>query len=212
MKLGRLHVLTDFFFQQQYTHYELARLALEGGADTVQFRQKQGTIRQKLHEARPAAEVCDHFSVPLIVNDHIDIAMAINAKGVHLGPSDFPLDEARRILGTDYIIGATANSMREAKIAARYPIDYLGFGPVYTSASKLKPAPLQGLDALHDVCATIPIPVIAISGITVERVSEVMQAGAYGVAVMTAISTALDPKEATNAFRQEIDHFVSEKT
>ena len=210
MKIGRLHVLTDFYFQQRYTHHELARLAIEGGADTIQFRQKAGTIRHKLYGARPTAEVCKQYGVPLIIDDHLDITLALHVAGVHLGRTDFPLEEARSILGTNRIIGATANSMRQALRADQHGADYIGFGPIYPSLSKSNPSALQGLSNLREVCASVRAPVIAISGITVDRVEEVLEAGAHGVAVMTAITTAPDPREATAEFRLAIDQLVQE--
>ena len=208
MKPGRLHVLTDFHFQQRYPHHALARLAIEGGADTIQFRQKKGAIRQKLYEARLTAEVCKELNTPLIIDDHVDIALALNAQGVHLGKSDFPIQDARNVLKGNFLIGATANSIREALQIQKKNVDYIGFGPVYSSASKDNPGALQGLKALEEVCTVVDVPVIAISGIKVGRVEEVLNAGAYGVAVMTAISTASDPRRETELFRNELDRLT----
>ena len=208
MKLGRLHVLTDFHFQQQYTHQQLAYYAIQGGADVIQFRQKEGAIRHKFHEARLTAEICDSEQKPLLIDDHIDIALALNTAGVHLGKSDFPIEEARSVLGEDFVIGATANSIKDVLKVKDLPIDYIGFGPVYASSSKAKPASLQGIDALREVCKITTLPIIAIAGIKVECIEEVLDAGAYGVAVMTAISTAEDPQAETERFRNEIDRLV----
>ena len=208
MKLGRLHVLTDFHFQQQYTHQQLAYYAIQGGADVIQFRQKEGSIRHKYHEAQLTAEICKSENKPLLIDDHIDLALALEATGVHLGKSDFPIAEARRVLGDGYVIGATANSIKDVKQIVDLPIDYIGFGPVYASSSKAKPASLQGIDVLREVCKMTTIPVIAISGIKVDKVKEVFDAGAYGIAVMTAITTADDPQAETERFRNEIDRVV----
>ena len=208
MKPGRLHVLTDFHFQQRFPHHELARLAIEGGAHAIQFRQKKGDIRQKLHEARLTAQVCKDLNTTLIIDDHIDIALALRAQGVHLGKTDFPIEDARAILGKNYLIGATANSIKEVMRIQQLDVDYIGFGPVYPSSSKSKPGSLQGIKRLREVCTLTDIPVIAISGIKVGRVEEVLDAGAYGVAVMTAISTARDPRKETALFRNEIDRLV----
>ena len=208
MKLGRLHVLTDFHFQQQYSHQQLAYYAIQGGADVIQFRQKEGAIRYKFHEAMLTAEICKSEQTPLLINDHVDLALALKTAGVHLGKSDFPIAEARKMLGEDAIVGATANSVNEVKQVMQLPIDYIGFGPVYSSSSKPKPASLQGIDILREVCQMTDLPVIAISGIKVDRVEEVLDAGAYGIAVMTAITTAPDPKVATEQFRHEIDRLT----
>ena len=208
MKLGRLHVLTDFHFQQQYSHQQLAYYAIQGGADVIQFRQKAGSIRHKFHEAKLAADICRSENIPLLIDDHVDIALALGATGVHLGKSDFPAIEARKVLGEDAVIGATANSIKDVQQVMDLPIDYIGFGPLYSSTSKAKPSSLQSMETLKEVCKMTNLPIIAISGIKVERVEELLEAGAYGIAVMTAITTAENPQAATELFRNEIDRLV----
>src|SRR5690606_18464354 len=118
---------------------------------------------------------------------------------------DFPVAEARRILPTEYIIGATAANVSEAERAWRDGATYIGFGPVYFTMSKANPSAVTGVDGLARVCAAIPIPVIAIAGITAERVDEVMDAGAHGIAVMSAVTNAEDPAEATREIREALD-------
>ncbi|CAM3291250.1 thiamine phosphate synthase [Rhodothermus bifroesti] len=208
--IGRLHVLTDFYFQQRYGHAELARLVIEGGADTIQFRQKFGNVRHKLYEARRTAAVCRQARIPLLIDDHLEIALAVGADGVHLGQEDFPIAEARRLLGPSAIIGATATTIEEAVEAWQAGADYIGFGPVFPTASKANPASVKGLEGLAAVCAAVPIPVIAIAGINVQRVWAVLEAGAYGVAVMTAITTAPDPRAAAAQFRAAIEAFLQQ--
>jgi len=208
--IGRLHVLTDFFFQQRLSHAALAQRVLAGGADTIQFRQKKGGVRHLLHEARPVAQVCHDAQVPLLINDRIDIALAVGAAGVHLGQADFPVADARRLLGEDALVGATATTRQQAEEAAAAGADYIGFGPVFPTASKDNPASVKGLRALMEVCQAVSLPVIAIAGMTPERVPEVLAAGAHGVAVMTAITTAADPTAATRHFRTAIDAFFSQ--
>lgn len=207
MVLGRLHVLTDFLFQQTYSHEALAQLAIEGGADTIQFRQKVGNFRHKLYSARRTAAVCEASATPLIIDDHIDIMQAVGAAGVHLGRTDFPVNEARLILGKNKLIGATANSLKEVEAGAAAGADYIGYGPIFYSDSKANLASIQGLDGLKKACSMVDIPVIAIAGITADRVIEVLEAGAYGVAIMSAISTANSPRQATQAFRSAIDAY-----
>ncbi|MEM8558735.1 MAG: thiamine phosphate synthase [Bacteroidota bacterium] len=203
--LGRLHVLTDFVFQQRFAHADLARLAIAGGADVIQFRQKDGTVRAKLHELRPVASACQDAGATLLVDDHLDLALAVGADGVHLGQTDLPLPDARRILGPDAVLGATATTLAQARQAEACGATYLGFGPVFSGRSKASPASTKGLRGLAAVCAAVSIPVVAIGGVTVGRVAEVLGAGAHGVAVMTAISTAADPEQATRAFRVALD-------
>ncbi|MFK7843823.1 MAG: thiamine phosphate synthase [Rhodothermales bacterium] len=207
MKIGRLHVLTDFLFQQKYAHAELARLAIEGGADTIQFRQKAGTCRHKLFSAKRTAAICKETGTQLIIDDHLDIMQAVDAQGVHLGRTDFPVADARLVVGKNKVIGATANSLKEVTAGAEAGADYIGYGPIYYSDSKANLASIQGLDGLKKACQLVDIPVIAIAGITANRVQEVLDAGAHGVAIMSAISTADDPSAETRAFRNAIDAF-----
>lgn len=208
--IGRLHVLTDFHFQQRYSHAEIARMAIAGGADTVQFRQKHGGIRDLLHEAQQTALACQEHSIPLIVDDRIDVALACDAAGIHLGQTDFPVAEARRILGSDKIIGATATTLDQALRAQDDGADYIGFGPVFETASKANPASVKGLRALAAVSRGVTIPVIAIAGIRVDRVASVIQSGAHGIAVMTAVTTAADPVGATQQIRHALDEAIAE--
>jgi len=208
--IGRLHVLTDFHLQQDRSHAELARLAIRGGADTIQFRQKHGGIQNKLLEARKVATVCADASTPLLIDDHIDIAQATSADGVHLGQDDFPIDAARSVLGSSPIIGGTASKPHEAVEAHELGADYIGFGPVFPTSSKRNPKSVKGLDGLADACEAVPIPVIAIGGITHDRVRGVLEADAHGVAVLSAVATARNPEQATARFRAAIDGVLRE--
>lgn len=209
MTIGRLHILTDFFFQQRFSHEELARRAIAGGADTIQFRQKRGPIRHKLFSAQRTAEVCQEAGVPLIVDDHVELFLATGAAGVHVGQEDLPVHLVRRIVGDAAIVGATANTARQALEAEDAGASYIGFGPVYPTRSKANPAAVRGLEGLAEVSTRLQIPVIAIAGITAERVPDVLAAGAHGVAVMTAVTNAEDPAAATRPFRVAIDAFLA---
>lgn len=210
MNIGRLHVLTDFFYQQRLGHADLVQAVVEGGADTIQFRQKHGLLRHKYVEAAAAAAVCREAGVTYLVDDHIDIALLVGANGIHLGQEDIPIDVARRLLGPDMLIGGTVSSVAQAVRAWKDGADYLGFGPVFETYSKASPEKVRGVDALAAVVEAVPIPVVAIAGITKERVREALEAGAHGVAVMTAITTAPDPGERTAAFRREIDGWLAD--
>lgn len=205
MNIGRLHVLTDFHFQQRLSHAGLAAEACAGGADTIQFRQKGAGIQTVLHNLRPVAAVCAEAGVPLIVNDRIDLMLAVDAGGVHLGQQDLPVDVVRRLVGTNKVIGATATTTDQALRAQELGADYIGFGPVSPTGSKANPASVKGLAGLERTAATVSIPVIAIGGITPDRVAGCLAAGAHGVAVMTAISTAPSPREVTTRFREKIE-------
>jgi len=210
--VGRLHVLTDFHFQQRLSHAGLAAAAVAGGADTIQFRQKAGTTRDRLANLLPTVGVCRASGTLCLVDDHLDLALAAGADGVHLGALDLPVGHARGIadaLRQPFVVGATATTADAARAAEAAGADYVGFGPVFPTGSKASPASVKGLAGLAEACAAVAIPVIAIAGITPERVRPCLEAGAWGVAVMTAVSTAPDPAAAAAAFRAEIDAFPS---
>ncbi len=208
--VGRLHVITDYHLQQERSHAELAQLAIRGGADSIQFRQKHGGVRTMLIEARKVRDVCRDASTPLIVDDRIDIAQAVEAQGIHLGQRDFPIAETRRVLGPDVIIGGTATTPEQAAQAHEEGADYIGFGPVFKTQSKRNPKSVKGVEVLRQTCDAVPIPVIAIGGITHDRVRPVLDAGAHGIAVLSAVATANQPDRATARFRAAIDGAVRE--
>ncbi len=208
--LGRLHVITDFHLQQRLSHAELARLAIRGGADSIQFRQKHGGIRNILIAAQHVQNVCQDASIPLIVDDRIDVALSVDAAGVHLGRQDFPVSEARNVMGPNVLIGATATETSQVVEAYEAGADYIGFGPVFETTSKRNPKSVKGPEGLADACEAVPIPVLAIGGITRDRVRTVLEAGAHGVAVLSAIATANNPERATARFRAAIDGAVRE--
>jgi len=208
--LGRLHVITDFHLQQRLSHAELARLAIRGGADSIQFRQKHGGIRNILIAAQHVQNVCQDASIPLIVDDRIDVALSVDAAGVHLGRQDFPVLEARNVMGPNVLIGATATEASQVVEAYEAGADYIGFGPVFETTSKRNPKSVKGPEGLADACEAVPIPVFAIGGITRDRVRTVLEAGAHGVAVLSAIATANNPERATARFRAAIDGAVRE--
>jgi thiamine-phosphate pyrophosphorylase len=201
-EIGRLHVLTDIQVQNRFTHAHLTEMAIAGGADTIQFRQKQGTAREMIGIARHMKYLCEKAGVNLIVNDRIDIAIAAEANGVHLGQDDFPIALARRLLGNDMIIGGSARNMKEALECASQGADYVGFGPVYPTLSKEDAGTATGIDLLKEISEKIPIPVIAIGGIDSVNIHEVMRSGAHGIAVISAVCCNPDPEQATRALKE----------
>ncbi|MEX0746493.1 MAG: thiamine phosphate synthase [Rhodothermales bacterium] len=203
--IGRFHVLTDFHLQQRFTHSELARLAIAGGADTIQFRHKFGGIRHVLFQALKTAEACRELQTTLLIDDRLDVMLACGAGGVHLGQTDFPIRDARRVLGARAIIGGSATTLHEAMRCRDEGADYVGFGPVFATESKENPGSVKGLEGLAEVCEALDVPVVAIGGISVERVVAVVRAGAHGVAVMSAVTSADDPEAAARAIRNAID-------
>lgn len=198
--------------QTRYSHAEIATLATRGGADTVQFREKRPRLtRELIEDAAAVVTACHEHGASCIVDDRADVAAAVEAEGLHLGRDDLPVDVARRLLGPGVLIGGTANSIEEARSVWQRPIDYLGVGPVYGTASKANPAPVLGTEQLRAIVDECPVPVIAIGSITADRVAEVLETGAHGVAVLSAITCAADPEASARAFVQAISEWLKER-
>ena len=206
MNVPRLHVVTDAALQNRHDHVALAELALDGGADCIQFREKRPRTTAEL--AQVAADVvaaCRAAGAVAVVNDRVDVAAAAGASAVHLGKDDLPVDVARRLLGADVLIGGTANSCAEAARVWATDVDYVGVGPVFGTTSKANPAPTMGLALFARIAAACPKPVIAIGGIDAGRIGAAMAAGAYGVAVLSSVVAADDPEAAARQCRDAVD-------
>ena len=209
--IGVLHVITDTTLQSRFTHAEkLAELAIEGGADTVQFRQKQGTTRELVAMAQSMQTICARHNVPLIVNDRADVALAVGAialavgAGVHFGQDDMPVSIGRQILPPEAILGASARTEEKILAAISEGADYIGFGPIYGTTSKPDAETAKGLERLRRMCDIAACPVIAIGGISIQTAGEVIQAGAHGIAVISAVCAHPEPQVATQALLNEI--------
>jgi thiamine-phosphate pyrophosphorylase len=202
--IGVLHVITDTMLQSRFTHAELAQLAIEGGADTVQFRQKHGTTRELIATAQSMQAVCAKHNVPLIVNDRADIALAVGATGAHFGQDDMPVSIGRQILSAEAILGASARTEEKILAAISEGADYIGFGPIYGTSSKPDAETAKGLERLRRMCDIAACPVIAIGGIGIQTAGEVIQAGAHGIAVISAVCAHPEPQVATQALLNEI--------
>ncbi len=197
-------MLTDTVLQSRFSHLELARMAIRGGADTIQFRQKAGATREMIEIVRKLKKLCSWSGVMLIVNDRVDVAIAAEADGIHLGQDDFPIPLARKLMGKSRIIGGSAATLEEAKKCRTDGADYIGFGPVYPTSSKADAGPASGIELLKKAVEAIPLPIIAIGGISVDNVAEVMRAGARGIAVISAVCCQEYPEQATRALHQAL--------
>ena len=204
-KIGRFHVLTDSCLQTQFSHLELAELAIAGGADTIQFREKGGETRQLIRIAEQMQALCKKAGVTFIVNDRVDVAIASRAGGVHLGQNDFPIPLARKLLGEEAIIGGSAGKMEEARKCLLEGADYVGFGPVYFTTSKEDAGPAGGLDLLKQAVKEIHLPIIAIGGLTRDNTLPVIRTGVHGIAVISAVCCQKDPTEAAKCLRRLLE-------
>ncbi|OGW57059.1 MAG: thiamine-phosphate diphosphorylase [Nitrospirae bacterium RBG_16_43_8] len=168
------------------TRKEIVTIVLSSGVRCIQYREKDKSRRDIYREALMLRELTDKFGASLIVNDYTDIALAVNSDGVHLGQSDLPLKEARKIFGKKKIIGISTHSIDEATAAEAGGADYIGFGPVFHTATKDAGKP-KGIAALREIKKIIKIPLIAIGGINAENLGSVIDSGADAVAVSSAI-------------------------
>ena len=206
--LPKVYPLTDVGLSG-LTHAEQVRRLASGGATLIQLRDKTSGARMFLESAKAAFRVAKECGVKLIINDRADIAAAVGADGVHLGQDDLPVGAARELLGAKAIIGLSTHSLSQAEAAIRLGIDYLAFGPVFSSGTKDDTAPEVGLDGLKAVRSRIgEFPLVAIGGITVERGLDVLQAGANSVAV---ISTLLRNPHEIAAETARFLHTVSQR-
>jgi thiamine-phosphate pyrophosphorylase len=167
--------------------------AVDAGAPLVQVRHKEGTDRARLAATGAIVERCRAAGAMCLVNDRVDLALATGAAGVHLGAEDLPVDVARRLLGDHAVVGGTARDPDGARRAEDAGATYLGVGPCYPTTSKTGLPEPGGPARVEAVARAVSIPVIAISGVTVERVPELIDAGAWGVAVLGAVHAAADP-------------------
>jgi len=201
-KTGRLCVITDTSVQKRYSHIEIARMAITGGADVIQFRDKSMPTEQLIETAKKINKICSKAGVLFIVNDRADVALLANADGVHLGIEDIPLKEARKLLGKNKIIGGTAHNIKEAKEAERNGADYIGFGHIYSTASKLKLTSPVGTEKLKYAVKTINIPIFAIGGISLSNIEEIIKTGVYGAAVIGSVVKSTDPSKTVKELKK----------
>ncbi|WP_049983314.1 thiamine phosphate synthase [Halorubrum sp. BV1] len=184
----------------------IVEAAIDGGVDAVQLREKGRSAHDRYDLGRRLRELTAAASVPLLVNDRIDLAAAIDADGVHLGQSDLPIEVAREQLGSDAIVGCSASTVAEAEAAQAAGADYLGVGAVYGTVSKDVPEQKDGIGAesVAAIADAVDIPVFGIGGITANNARPVIEAGATGTAVISAITAADDPAAATAALGEVI--------
>lgn len=188
-----LYLVTDDACLQGRPLLDCVRAALEGGVTLVQHRSKHSDGGPMYQEALQLQELCQEYNVPLIINDRLDVAMAVGAAGVHLGQDDLPCAVARQIAGPELLIGVSAHNVAEAQQAVADGADYLGSGAVFGSVTKDNVGTL-GLEGLAKVCAGVDIPVVGIGGVNRSNYAAVLQAGATGAAIVSGILAAEDIK------------------
>ena len=194
----RLYFITDSTLYGEEEFLERVGSALAGGVTLVQLREKERTAREYLGLAQKVHELTRKAGVPLIIDDRLDVAMAADAEGVHLGQSDLPIETARKIWGGEKIIGATAKTVEQAEKAYSEGADYLGVGAIFPTTTKVKTV-LTSVDTLKDICAAVPIPVNAIGGLNAGNIDVLKGVPIAGICAVSAIMKAPDPCEAAKA-------------
>ncbi len=201
-----VYLVTEAEHSVERTTPEIVEAALRAGVDVVQLREKSMSARERYELGTTLRELTRDADVPLVVNDRVDLAVAIDADGVHLGDDDLPIRVAREQLGSDAVIGRSVSTVEAALDAERAGADYLGVGAVFRTASKAT-APEQsevGLDRVRAIREATTLPFVGIGGITAENAGSVIEAGANGVAVISAITAAEDPATATTALKRAV--------
>lgn len=197
-----LYLVTDRSLSLGRSTAEVVAEAIRGGVTCVQLREKSCSTREFVAEAKALEQLLRPLGIPLIINDRLDIAMAVGAEGVHLGQKDMMLQDARRILGKDRIIGISVESVEDALEAAADGADYLGVSPVFGTPTKTDTAAPLGLKGLAAIRAAVDIPLVAIGGINSTNCALVIDAGADGLAVVSALVSAPSPKDAATKLRR----------
>lgn len=196
-----LYFITDSTGLSEEEFLRRTEAALQGGVTLLQLREKNRTTREYLSLAEKVHGLTRRYGVPLLIDDRLDVAMAVDAEGVHLGQSDLPIHVARRILGADKIVGATAKTVPQAREAYEQGADYLGVGAIYPTTTKVKTV-LTSTDTLRDICAAVPIPVNAIGGLNKTNIDVLCGIPIAGICVVSAIMKADDPRQAAIDLRE----------
>lgn len=197
-----LYAVTDRAFTGRQSLYEQIRDALSGGATMIQLREKHLDEASFLKEAISIKKLCSAYHAPLIINDNLTVALQSSANGIHVGAGDTPVEEIRRQCGRDFIIGATAKTVEQAKAAEAQGADYLGAGAVFSSPTK-ENAQRISKETLREICASVSIPVVAIGGIAQSNITELAGCGMCGFAVVSAIFAADDRKAAAEQLKRK---------
>ncbi len=202
-----LYAVTDRFWLGEKTLAEVVEESLKGGVTFLQLREKQLDNEHFLQEAKELKALCRKYNVPFVINDNVDIALAMDADGVHVGQSDMEADDVRAKLGPDKIIGVSAQTVEQAVLAEKRGADYLGVGAVFATSSK-DDADDVSYETLKAICEAVSIPVIAIGGITKENAPELAGSGICGVAVISAIYGQKEIEKATQDLKKVVTDLV----
>ena len=203
----RLYLVTNRYQDSVESFLEKVETACRSGVTIVQLREKNLTTNQYYQLAKEVKEITDGYQVPLIIDDRLDVCLAVDAAGLHIGDDELPVSVARQVLGPDKILGVTAKTVKRALEAEEGGADYLGTGAIFPTTTK-KNAPITLISTLKTICQRIAIPVVAIGGLTSENIDQLMGTGIAGVAVVRDLMQAEDIEAKTQAFLTKLDDII----
>lgn len=204
----RLYLVTNRYQDSLESFLEKVETACRSGVTIIQLREKNLTTNQYFQLAKQVKEITDAYQVPLIIDDRLDVCLAVDAAGLHIGDDELPVSVARQVLGPDKILGVTAKTVKRALEAEEGGADYLGTGAIFPTTTK-ENAPITLISTLKTICQTVSIPVVAIGGLTSENIDQLAATGIAGVAVVRDLMQAKDIEAKTQAFLTKLDDIIS---
>ena len=207
-KVLKLYLVTNRYQDSLESFLEKVETACRSGVTIIQLREKNLTTNQYYQLAKQVKEITDAYQVPLIIDDRLDVCLAVDAAGLHIGDDELPVSVARKVLGPEKILGVTAKTVKRALEAETSGADYLGTGAIFPTTTK-ENAPITLISTLKTMCQTVAIPVVAIGGLTSENIDQLIGTGIAGVAVVRDLMQAEDMEAKTQAFLTKLDDIVS---
>lgn len=204
----RLYLVTNRYQDSLENFLEKVETACRSGVTIIQLREKNLTTNQYYHLAKQVKEITDAYQVPLIIDDRLDVCLAVDAAGLHIGDDELPVSVARKVLGPEKILGVTAKTVKRALEAETWGADYLGTGAIFPTTTK-ENAPITLISTLKTICQTVAIPVVAIGGLTSENIDQLIGTGIAGVAVVRDLMQAEDIEAKAHAFLTKLDDMIS---
>ena len=204
----RLYLVTNRYQDSVESFLEKIETACRSGVTIVQLREKNLTTNQYYQLAKQVKEITDAYQIPLIIDDRLDVCLAVDAAGLHIGDDELPVSVARQVLGPDKILGVTAKTVKRALEAEESGADYLGTGAIFPTTTK-ENAPITLISTLKTICQRVAIPVVAIGGLTSENIDQLIDTGIAGVAVVRDLMQAEDIEAKTQAFLTKLDDIIS---
>ena len=204
----RLYLVTNRYQDSLESLLEKIETACRSGLTIIQLREKNLTTNQYYHLAKQVKEITDAYQIPLIIDDRLDICLAVDAAGLHIGDDELPVSVARQVLGPKKILGVTAKTVKRALEAEEGGADYLGTGAIFPTTTK-ENAPITLISTLKTICQTVAIPVVAIGGLTSENIDQLIDTGIAGVAVVRDLMQAEDIEAKAQAFLTKLDNMIS---